>query len=267
MFFVKAKTLPKDLTSYDLLKSLAVILMIVDHVGSYIQPDQTWWKTASSSVPIWFFFVGYASSRNLTPPIWIGAGILVLAEIVLGGEIFALSILATIILARIVIDPIMKAATRNAEVLIIITFGLTLLWLPSRILFEYGTLAFVLAMYGWFVRHQNDSPEIKSTLRVFMAFTVVLFGASHFIVMDFTTLQASVFWLSMILIFVLTSTFESKTYPELTNKMPKILVWCLQIMGRYSLYLYVGHVVLFMIIAYFLGTKDYELFQWTWFHP
>ncbi len=36
--------LPAPLTAYDLLKTLAIILMVVDHIGAYFFPDQMWWR-------------------------------------------------------------------------------------------------------------------------------------------------------------------------------------------------------------------------------
>ena len=40
---VKAK-LPAEITSYDLLKAAAVIIMIIDHVGYYFFIDEMWWR-------------------------------------------------------------------------------------------------------------------------------------------------------------------------------------------------------------------------------
>ncbi len=47
------KILPRDLTSYDLLKTLAVILMIIDHVGHHFFPDEMWFRVVGRlCVPI-----------------------------------------------------------------------------------------------------------------------------------------------------------------------------------------------------------------------
>lgn len=263
MFFVRAKNLPSDLTSYDCLKSLAVILMVVDHVGMYIMPDQTWWKTASSSVPIWFFFVGYANSKNLTPPIWIGAAMLVVSSMVLGFGLLPLSILVTIILSRFLIDRIMAFSLESRRNLLIVCGSCVLFWLPSRELFEYGTLAFLIAMYGWLIRHQDESEDIKALVSPFMSFVMIAFIAGHFLGLNFTEhAQKIVFAVSTISIFIITSMFKNATFPNAREKLTGAGVATLQIMGRYSLYLYVGHVVLFQIIAVIIGHNT--LFDWRW---
>jgi len=262
MFFIKADHLPKELTSYDLLKTLAVILMIIDHVGAYIAPDQTWWRLASSSMPIWFFFVGYANSRNITPPLWGGMLLLVMANILLGGSVVPLSILGTIILVRLVLDPVMKVAMTHVTALISISFVCLLLWYPTRIFAEYGTLALLMAMYGWMVRHEKTDKQVKRVLSGFMLFAIIAFIGTHFAILQFSTAQGVTFVVTTLCIFIFTLFFKPATLPNLTKKLPHFIVSSLQIMGRYSLYLYVGHVIIFMIIAYFLGTKEYELLNW-----
>src|SRR5687768_12599522 len=105
------KTLPKDITSYDLWKTFAVIFMVFDHVGFYFHPDEMGWRIAGRlCVPVWFFLIGYARSRDIGPRLWLGAGILVVANAVAGMAVLPLNILATMIIIRISIDAIMDRA-------------------------------------------------------------------------------------------------------------------------------------------------------------
>ena len=48
-----AKALPKDLTSYDLLKSFAVILMILDHIGYCFYPAEMWFQALDIGKSLW----------------------------------------------------------------------------------------------------------------------------------------------------------------------------------------------------------------------
>ena len=62
---LKTKTLSSYLTSYDLLKTLALVLMVIDHIGYFFYPEEMWWRVLGRlSVPIWFFLIGYANARD-----------------------------------------------------------------------------------------------------------------------------------------------------------------------------------------------------------
>lgn len=266
MFFVKDNNLPKDLTSYDLLKSLAVVMMVIDHVGSYFYPDQLWWRAAGSSVPIWFFFVGYAQSRNLSAPIWIGTLILVAADIIFAKSLFSLSILASIIIARALIDPVMSFAMKNKANLIMVSFVCVMLWLPTRIFYEYGTLSLLIAMYGWMLRREHDDVKVKEVLNGFLGFVVIFFIVTHLIVYPgFSEAQVIVFSVSSLLTFGLTYLFKRKTFPDLTQKLPEMVNSALRTMGRYSLYIYVGHIVFFVILSFFFVQEGKSLFEFSLF--
>ena len=48
-----AKQLPANITSYDLFKALALVLMLADHIGYYFYDDVDWWRVAGRiCVPI-----------------------------------------------------------------------------------------------------------------------------------------------------------------------------------------------------------------------
>ena len=264
MFFVRASHLPKDLTSYDLLKSLAVILMVLDHVGSYFYSDDMWWRAAATSAPLWFFFVGYAKGRNLNPPIWTGAFLLFLACFIVGKSIFPLNILFAIIITRLVLDNVMAVFFKSKSDMFFVIVVMAILAIPSWVAWEYGTIGIMAAMWAWMLRHQDEDPLIKETLPWFGVVTIMGFIGMHLIAFDFSSLQTYMFAISTVIAFALAYFFKVKTYPDLTAKLPNIMVSALQIMGRYSLYLYVGHVLLFMVMGLWLNPEKFSLFEWAW---
>ena len=96
-----AKALPREITSYDLLKTFAVVIMLIDHIGAYFFPEVLWWRAIGRiGFPIWFFLVGHASGRDLPFKLWGSALLLVGANFVTGMAIFPLNALVTIILIR-----------------------------------------------------------------------------------------------------------------------------------------------------------------------
>lgn len=62
------RMLPREVTSYDLLKCAAVIIMVIDHVGFYFYPENLWFRAVGRiGFPVWFFLVGYARGRDIPP--------------------------------------------------------------------------------------------------------------------------------------------------------------------------------------------------------
>ena len=142
-----AKDLPKEITSYDLLKMLAVILMIVDHIGAYFFPEELWWRVAGRMcVPIWFFLIGYAKSRDLGAPIWFWMALLAVSDIVVGQGVFPVNILATMIIIRLVIDTIMQRTRNDRSMFWAIIVIIVTLCVPTAFLFEYGVLGLIIAI-------------------------------------------------------------------------------------------------------------------------
>ena len=143
------KALPQNITSYDLLKAFAVIIMVIDHTGFYFFPSEEWWRAVGRiGFPIWFFLIGYAQGRDLPLKLWAGIGILILSDIVFGLSIVPLSALVTIALIRISIGVIMENCSRNKQALWPFSAILFFLVLPSFYVAEYGTQAMIMGVFG-----------------------------------------------------------------------------------------------------------------------
>ena len=157
------------LTSYDFLKTLAVLLMIVDHVGFYFFPEEDVWRVIGRlCVPIWFFLIGYARSRDFGWILWAGCFILVFANYAVGLPFFPLNILASILLVRWAIDvamirlmPVLQQENMPQRFWAFCVF-LTLLTIPTSLVTEYGTQGLLLAMLGYLVRHKEKIDSDKS---------------------------------------------------------------------------------------------------------
>src|SRR5262245_8563877 len=108
------KAYGNDLTSYDLLKALAIVLTVLYHLGYYFFPDQYWLFVPGVLIPIWFFLIGYAKSRQI-PFFWIVAGLLLMvARVAFGGSILPLNILLFFIAIRLIIDDLAAYVIRSA---------------------------------------------------------------------------------------------------------------------------------------------------------
>jgi len=60
----------------DWLKTVAIILVVVDHLGYFFIEDADWWSVfGRMAAPVFFFLLGYARSRTV-PLHWLGLGVI-----------------------------------------------------------------------------------------------------------------------------------------------------------------------------------------------
>lgn len=265
MVLMPSKTDTPYLTSYDLLKSLALLLMLLDHVGYYFYPQNEWFRVVGRAcVPIWFFLVGYARSRDLSKPLWIGAGLIILANFALGGGIFPLNILVTIIVVRLALDRVAHLAFRDWENATYTAFGLSVLFLPTFFAFEYGTAALLLALCGYIIRNAERMIISQTAQRVFIVYALTFFAFTQLITFNMTHFQSQAMVIGIGMSAILLYFFRPKEVPEVENSLPRPLVGALQFGGRYTLEIYVFHLILFKAICCLLGLKGYGIFNWGW---
>lgn len=261
--------LTNNLTTYDLFKAAAVILMIIDHVGYYFYPEENWFRVfGRMCVPIWFFLIGYANSRDLKWPIWTGAAILVLSNMVVGLSVLPLSVLGTIIAVRLVIDPLMQFMKRNAETFMCVSVVFLVLAIPSYSYTEYGTQGLALAIFGYLVRHRPDIPGFKSPSALIIGyamFCVATFTALQMLVFGFDQIEMMVLLHGIAAVFVLLYFFKPKELPQLSAKLPGVVQGGIQFLGRHTLAIYVGHLLLFKALGLMYQPDRFLFLNWSLF--
>lgn len=257
------KTLPKDLTSYDLLKTYAVVLMILDHVGYYFFPEENWFRVFGRlCVPAWFFLIGYAQSRDISPRLWIGAALLMGGDVIAGMYIFPLNILATMLVIRLLLDTVMARMMLGKSQFWAIYTILFLLVLPSGMWFEYGTLGLILAIFGFIIRRRDalkdehrDLPQtyLLAALATFVGYQAFTFG--------FNQVQANTLFVGTLAVLAALYFFRPETYPRLTAGLPAPVVWLLHLTGRRTLEIYVIHLLMFKMTGLFNDPARFSLFD------
>lgn len=260
---IMSKNFPLEITTYDLLKSVAVILMIIDHTGAYLFPDQEWWRVFGRlCVPMWFFLIGYAKTRSVPWSWYIGALILVIANMVVGLFIFPLSVLGTMIFIRFALDPIIKLSLANQRYLYTTCAILFFLAIPSDHIFEYGTQGLIIAMFGYFVRNKESLPHKDFTTN-FMVFSFITFALFQYISFGFATVSMVFMGLGLAIVFCFLLSFKGQTLPELSLGMPIWLKGLIQVLGRHTLEIYVVHLLILKFAALYLGKEQFGLFEFT----
>ena len=92
-------------SSHDLVKIMALILMVIDHLGHFFFPEQVMWRSVGRwCVPMWLFLIGYATPKQLiSRDLIILAILLVIIDIVTYNPPFPATILFSIFFSRLFI--------------------------------------------------------------------------------------------------------------------------------------------------------------------
>lgn len=260
------KQLPKELTSYDFVKTFAILTMVIDHIGYYFFPElEVLRAIGRASLPAWLFLIGFARTRDVDFWLIAGAIVLVWANIAAGMSVFPLNILVTIIITRMLIDWLAFAAFRKSSDTIMMSLALILLALPSLALLEYGTLAFYYALIGYAIRHRAELPTGEKALNFFNLAGIIMYAYYQIMLFNFGTLNFLITFILAVGLSVYLLSFRRTLYRKATNDWPDPVVGFFKICGRYTLIIYVGHLVLFKFVALALGLGGLSPFEWQWF--
>ncbi len=261
-FFRCRKGISENLTSHDLLKSLALLLMIVDHVGYFFFPEESWFRVIGRlSVPIWFFLIGYADKRHVQSGIWIGALLIVLSTLFAGEFVFPLNILFMLALARLWVDRIMARALQSYEAFAGMFFLLFFLSFPTMLLFEYGTMGVMFTVFGYLRRHKEALTIKPVALFGFLGGIYVFYAVvSSLLIAKLDASQALFLFdgvfLLMIILFIF-KPYEFKSFP----KQFDVLLKPFKIMGRHTLLIYVFHLIVLRGVMLVLGDERFGIFE------
>ena len=255
---------PRELTSYDFLKAAAVIFMVIDHAGFYLYEDDTWMRVIGRlCVPIWFFLIGYARTAEIPRVLWLGALVVMASCLISGIYILPLNILVTIIVARLLRDDLARHALHNAETLRGMYLILVLAYLPTSILFEYGTLGFLFVIMGLMVRNWEEvSQQIaKPYLILYVAMSFAAYWllqgaiASEIAGPQILFLTAGLFLVALVLM-----KFRLVTFPKLTSGIGSMAA-IVRILGRRTLEIYIFHIIVLRVAAAYLFPEKFPFME------
>ena len=264
---LKAK-LPKEVTSYDLVKTFAVLIMIVDHIGFYFYPEALWWRVAGRMcVPVWMFLIGYAKSRDISFGLWNAALLLVVADVIVGWPVLPPNILFTVIVIRLFLDIVAGWFEKSEAMRSAVVAGMVALFVPTIIIFDYGTSAFALALFGYYVRLCQEGRCTLSFMRGVMAFAGIFFVLSQQICFGFNEVQFGVLAAGLLVVFLMMQNFSAREFPELGAKIGFAGRGFLQLCGRHSLEIYVAHLIIFKFTVLFLGLGETGWFAFKLLPP
>ena len=227
-------------TSQDLLKAVAMLTMIIDHLGMYFFPQLTFLRAIGrSSAIIWLFFCGYNYKKKSVnfffDKLFWAASLFSLLRYLIDGHIFCLNILFTIFISRLFLSFYSKIKVVHN----LIYSGLWVISLVffsyTNMIFEYGSLAILCSIWGYNYRHKIG--DLK-----YQAFSILCFYLIGWVT-KFHGFSLAVFLLTISATVYSITRFSSKFFD-----ISGISKYIINIASRYSLYIYCLHLLAFILI-------------------
>ncbi|MCE7888054.1 MAG: hypothetical protein DYH13_11215 [Alphaproteobacteria bacterium PRO2] len=245
------------LTAHDVLKAFAVLTMIADHVGYFFFPEEAWLRVIGRlSAPVWFFLIGYAGARPVPPSWLIGGFIASAAAIAFNGYVMPFNILFTLAAVRVAMPYLERAAFSSRAAFIALFAGLCAFSIPTSYVLEYGTMGALWALYGAHCRREpgHERAGAQALLLGAMVAVSFLFQALTLPVMDGN--HNFGLGVGLACLFVVLLGFVPERWSA-----PPVFALPLQVLGRWTLEIYVFHLVAFRILAFFLYPGKYAFLQ------
>lgn len=246
---------PRKVSIIDLWKALALVLILIDHIGLYLLPDENWLRIfGRASLPIWFLLIGFAGGRTV-PWTWFVLGTsLIGLDIWQSGGLSGnlLNILFTFAAIRFAL-PFIEARIWPDPWLLTALVTLLALAAPlTNMVSEYGTEGVLLALVGvahrfWLAASTPKNFIMRIGLATISSVALVTFEARDF-GFDASETMALAFLVAAIsigLLFIRRGEFRGPISRPFSNALI-----CL---GRYSLWFYAGQIVLLMLLGEMLG--------------
>ncbi len=230
------------LNSYDLLKSIAVITMIIDHIGAYFCPDLELLRVIGRlSYPLFAFCAGYNQKYNFEMSLLGYALLMTMGHLIIGDDTLLTlshgSILFSIIILRYSMRFIIPSLAGN---LFSWFFALWFISIPTYLLFSYGSAGIIIGVCGYLCASNKDRLGYKG----FLVMSLFLYATLEAIACDFSTVSIFILAIEFLGLGWLLKDFT--IYKITEAKIPATI---LMLLSRYALPIYFFHYELFEIIS------------------
>jgi peptidoglycan/LPS O-acetylase OafA/YrhL len=249
----------RSVTTIDLWKTAALLLILIDHLGFFIWMDQPWMMAVGrAALPIFFFLIGFARTRAV-PWSWWAAGLVLTALDgwrLMGDGWPTLNIMFNFALIRLTLPLIERHVlgvwwrVAMFAALLAALMNVTGQWL------EYGTEGWLLALVGLAHRRAReagpDTPRNPAwlTRRALGAFATLAFIAMQIMDYEFAVLETWIMAACVIAVSGLLLMFRNQT---VSFSPPSPIAAALRFFGRRSLEIYMAQVAGLMALGMALG--------------
>ncbi|MCC8370501.1 MAG: conjugal transfer protein TraX [Rickettsia endosymbiont of Stiretrus anchorago] len=235
----------KNKSNYqDLLKTLAIIAMIIDHIGLYLYPDLIILRIIGrTAMPVFCFFAGYNfyDKPKLRVIIW---GILLqIYTTILFKQFITTNILISIYLGQCYIYCFRKSLTRffysgYCHVIIMI-----ILWYISWAIIDYGTIVIAIMILGFIAKHEPKNLKLCCfvTILITLVHSALFMLTIAFSDLNFSNfdLVLDIILLTAIYILMIISNYSKRIFINLKWISRNVIyIYCVQIMILQFIFVY-----------------------------
>lgn len=244
-------------TLYDLF-AIAVVYMVFGHFSENLT-DSLWLRVGDRIlVPVFLIPVGYNVGRRLDWKLTGGAVLVAalrlfmfhhwLPAIPAGG----LTILVTIVVARLVIDPLMTFALKSRWHFwgVNLVFAAAAPFTHSHVA-EYGTLGIMMAMAGWLSRGRAEVPKDLVDVREYFMLLFAYYVAFNQSLYGFSPVQAVCMTLGTAVSFALLYDLRRLLLNSRQRKTSDGVSRAVRFVGGNSLEIYTLHMIVYYGIYYY----------------
>ena len=239
--------------SHDLVKVLAILTMVIDHVGQYFMYDNIWMRIIGRmAAPLLFYLVGYSGSYKFKYQILALGVALCLIEFFVSNDpslirnILPLNILINFVLIKAILNRFDPSKLGSGYLILLLAI-LILIGNYTRTYIEYGTLGLSIAIGSRLVneRHPFGKPWIiiATTAHFLLQMNSLLFirpDVPMQVIPVAILLIASIFALSLLLFLK----YELRTFTVNPTWLRTFVIH----VSRYSLQIYFFHLAAFKIV-------------------
>ena len=241
-------------TTTDLWKLAGLVFVLVDHWGLYFDPDQDWWRVVGRlAAPIFFFFIGFARSREV-PWTWVVFGLILTAmETWTSGDGLGrinLNILINFAYIRLLLPEVERRIMPHPARVALLAAAIVLLIRPVQPVLEYGAQGWLWALLGLAHRRALEG-ESALQRNLLAALAASVYVVKEVLDYEFELPQALVLALLVAALTFLATRFRRAALPW---RPPSPLAAALKIAGQRSLEIYAISLFAMMVIAYAFET-------------
>jgi len=224
----------RTVNTHDLVKVLATVVMVVDHIGLYFMDNNDWFRIVGRlAAPLFFMLVGASGAYHQKNELIIYAGVLMVFQFALTGFDPLFNILVNFMIIKFVLQRVDFASYNDIALSLFLVF----LLISNVFLFdilEYGSLGLAFAIGPVLARKGHGFAN------TWLVSVILIYGLMNYTVYDETQyhqiLVAIIFGIMLLIC-------KFYSFRKLQIRSRLILA-----VSRYSLPIYVWHLTLFRFI-------------------
>jgi hypothetical protein len=235
----------KTFNTHDFIKVLAIVIMIIDHVGYYLMDDNPWFRMVGRiGLPMWYFLIGYVNKLKVNYFL-IAYGIILSFTSSFVFQKIWFDILLNFIVYQALLHfyPIERISTFWRVVFFVLLLPVNWIIYPNV---EYGILGIYFIYSARMIAIKDPQAPFWFAMANIVFFIWQLLYFPYFLQ---TELLYSFLFLTMAVYFLLLF-YRQKELP-----CPQFLLFPLLVISRYSLHIYFYHLIILQFLWVFVLPK------------